>query len=464
MVDSVIVAKEVGKKYELVTKTNSGTNSLRDQLAQSVKSFTQDVAQKFRQQTASSENPADFWALKDVSFEVGQGEIVGLIGRNGAGKSTLLKILSRITEPTQGRIEIEGRVASLLEVGTGFHGELTGRENIYLNGAILGMSRAEIDRRFDEIVAFAEVEKFLDTPVKRYSSGMYVRLAFAVAAHMEPDILIVDEVLAVGDTAFQKKCLGKMGDVSAQEGRTVLFVSHNMETVQALCQRAILMESGQVVAQGPTEAIINQYLRSMQALMEPSQSGSVAHREDRGGDGSARIVSFSIEDADGRGVICSDSRLKVTIGYRSEQPIQYPQFSATIYDYKKNIGLFTLYSEMMGGLPETIPAEGRITCITEPIYLTPGRCYVNLSFYRSGGRKRIDRLRYAAYFDVERTDVFGTGIVPGRNWAMVLRRHEWSVEEGLESTPLPVHEGAVHGGTAVAKMLPEEQAVAGQSM
>jgi len=339
-------------------------------------------------------------------------------------------VLSRITEPTHGRIEIEGRVASLLEVGTGFHGELTGRENIYLNGAILGMSRAEIDRRFDEIVAFAEVEKFLDTPVKRYSSGMYVRLAFAVAAHMEPDILIVDEVLAVGDTAFQKKCLGKMGDVSSQEGRTVLFVSHNMETVQALCQRAILMESGRVVAQGQTDEIINQYLRSMQMLMDPSSGTAIEQREDRGGNGSARIVSLSIEDADGRGVICADSRLKVTIGYRSDEPINYPQFSATIYDYNKNIGLFTLYSEMMGGLPETLPAQGSVTCITEPLYLTPGRCYINLALYRAGGRVRMDHLKYAAYFDIERTDLFGRGIMPDRNWALCLRKYEWTVGDG----------------------------------
>ncbi|MEL6160843.1 MAG: ABC transporter ATP-binding protein [Cyanobacteria bacterium J06627_32] len=424
MVDSVIVAKGISKKYELVTKASSGTSSLRDQLTQSAKAL---ITQRFRKAGAAPAKQEDFWALNEVSFEVGHGEIVGIIGRNGAGKSTLLKILSRITEPTHGRIEIEGRVASLLEVGTGFHGELTGRENIYLNGAILGMSRAEIDRRFDEIVAFAEVEKFLDTPVKRYSSGMYVRLAFAVAAHMEPDILIVDEVLAVGDTAFQKKCLGKMGDVSSQEGRTVLFVSHNMETVQALCKRAILMESGRVIGQGPTNEIINQYLRSMQVLMDPSSGTAIAKREDRGGNGSARIVSLTIEDADGRGVICADSRLKVTIGYRSEEPINYPQFSATIYDYNKNIGLFTLYSEMMGGLPETLPAAGSVTCITEPLYLTPGRCYINLSLYRAGGRVRMDHLKYAAYFDIERTDIFGNGIVPDRNWALCLRKYEWTI-------------------------------------
>jgi lipopolysaccharide transport system ATP-binding protein len=203
----------------------------------------------------------DFWALKDVSFEIKAGDRVGIIGRNGAGKSTLLKVISQVTEPTSGRVIIDGRVASLLEVGTGFHPELTGRENVFLNGAILGMSKREIESKFDEIVAFAEVDKFLDTPVKRYSSGMYVRLAFAVAAHLEPDILIVDEVLAVGDSAFQKKCLGKIEEVSGH-GRTVLFVSHNMDTVSRLCNKAILLKAGAIQASGNTEEVINAYLRS----------------------------------------------------------------------------------------------------------------------------------------------------------------------------------------------------------
>jgi len=202
------------------------------------------------------------WALKDVNFEVKHGEIIGIIGRNGAGKSTLLKVLSRITTPTEGRVKINGRVGSLLEVGTGFHPELTGRENIYLNGSILGMSKKEIERKFDEIVDFAEIEKFLDTPVKRYSSGMYVRLAFAVAAHMEPEILIIDEVLAVGDIAFQKKCLGKMDDVSKQ-GRTILFVSHNMTSINQLCEKSILLEEGQIVEYSQTEIVLNKYF-SMQ--------------------------------------------------------------------------------------------------------------------------------------------------------------------------------------------------------
>ena len=204
----------------------------------------------------------DFWALQDVSFQINQGDRVGIIGRNGAGKSTLLKILSRITPPTSGRIEYTGRMASLLEVGTGFHGDLSGRENIYLNGSILGMSKHEIDKKFDEIVAFSEVEKFLDTPVKRYSSGMYVRLAFAVAAHLDPEILIVDEVLAVGDAAFQKKCLGKMEDVSTKEGRTILFVSHNMDAVQKLCNKGILLHKGKLLHEGPIDSVISSYINN----------------------------------------------------------------------------------------------------------------------------------------------------------------------------------------------------------
>lgn len=211
------------------------------------------------EQEGDSNRIEDFWALRNVSFDVGQGEVVGVIGRNGAGKSTLLKILSRITEPTEGRITIRGRLASLLEVGTGFHPELTGRENIFLNGSILGMARTEIKQKFDEIVAFAEIERFLDTPVKRYSSGMYVRLAFAVAAHLEPEILIIDEVLAVGDAEFQKKCLGKMKSV-AGEGRTVLFVSHNMSVVKSLCSRGILFTKGEVEAEGETKSIVERYL------------------------------------------------------------------------------------------------------------------------------------------------------------------------------------------------------------
>jgi lipopolysaccharide transport system ATP-binding protein len=243
--------------------------------------MTQKMKNAFTKRDNGLESSELFWALKDVSFEVKDGERIGIIGRNGAGKSTLLKILSRITDPTGGRISIKGRVASLLEVGTGFHPELSGRENIFLNGAILGMSRTEIKSRFDEIVAFAEIDKFLDTPVKRYSSGMYVRLAFAVAAHLEPEILIVDEVLAVGDAQFQKKCLGKMQDVSKNEGRTILFVSHNMQAISALCTSSILLEGGILKSKGDTEELINLYLRNPEKAHGETSDNSQPQRDQK---------------------------------------------------------------------------------------------------------------------------------------------------------------------------------------
>ncbi|QIR37980.1 ABC transporter ATP-binding protein [Tolypothrix sp. PCC 7910] len=263
MSEIVIRVENLSKKYIIGHQQQERYTSLRDVIANGAKG----LLSSFQNQKHNIQNPQEeFWALKDVSFEIKQGARIGIIGHNGAGKSTLLKILSRITEPTKGRINIKGRVASLLEVGTGFHPELTGRENILLNGAILGMSKVEIQDKFDEIVAFADVEKFLDTPVKRYSSGMYVRLAFAVAAHLEPEILIIDEVLAVGDAQFQKKCLGKMEAVG-KEGRTVLFVSHNMTALRSLCDRALLLRSGCVVSEGETNRIISDYLETLNTSM-----------------------------------------------------------------------------------------------------------------------------------------------------------------------------------------------------
>jgi len=255
MASPVIKIEQLSKKFMISHEAPERYKSLRDVIANKGRQlFKPD-----REKKKSTEE--EFYALRDVSFEVNAGDRVGIIGRNGAGKSTLLKVLSRITEPTHGRITIRGRVASLLEVGTGFHPELTGRENVFLNGAILGMARSEIRRKFDEIVAFAEVEKFLDTPVKRYSSGMYVRLAFAVAAHLEPEILVVDEVLAVGDAQFQKKCLGKMEDVSKNEGRTILFVSHNMGVIAQLCRSAVVMQKGQVSFAGTVSQAVERYIQ-----------------------------------------------------------------------------------------------------------------------------------------------------------------------------------------------------------
>jgi lipopolysaccharide transport system ATP-binding protein len=291
MSEAIISVENLGKRYSIRHQQGDRYSTLRDALSDKAKRLFR------RPSNVLSDNgspaPAareDFWAVKDVSFEVKPGEVLGIIGRNGAGKSTLLKILSRITEPTEGRVRIRGRVASLLEVGTGFHPELSGRENIFLNGAVLGMTRKEIINKFDEIVAFAETEKFLDTPVKHYSSGMYVRLAFAVAAHLEPEILVVDEVLAVGDAEFQKKCLGKMDEVAHQQGRTVLFVSHNMATINRLCQRCLLLESGMLKANGEAYTVTGLYM--------VSDTGTIAERhwepQQSPGDDVARLESVRV--------------------------------------------------------------------------------------------------------------------------------------------------------------------------
>ena len=309
MSEPIIIAENIGKRYLLDHQdAGGGYKRFSEVLVDSVKSL-------FRSAKIDSPNHhvEEFWALKDVSFEINRGDVVGIIGRNGAGKSTLLKILSRITEPTQGRITLNGRVASLLEVGTGFHPELTGRENIYLNGAILGMTKSEIKSKFDEIVAFAEIEKFLDTPVKRYSSGMYVRLAFAVAAHLEPEILIVDEVLAVGDAQFQAKCLGKMQDV-AQGGRTVLFVSHNMGAVRSLCQKGIMLSQGKVVMEGDAGSVIDLYLQ------QPQSSGEFKAKTHS----DSYITSCSLTYADGTPASTpfSNQELHLVIHYTNRQAIR----------------------------------------------------------------------------------------------------------------------------------------------
>lgn len=298
---SVINVESLSKKYIIGHQKQESYSTLRDVLTNGVKH----VAHKLRHPFPAPQNDPtheEFWALKDVSFDIQQGDRVGIIGRNGAGKSTLLKILSRITEPTSGKVSIKGRVASLLEVGTGFHPELTGRENIFLNGAILGMSKVEIKSKFDEIVAFSEIEKFLDTPVKRYSSGMYVRLAFAVAAHLEPEILIVDEVLAVGDAAFQKKCMGKMENISG-EGRTILFVSHSLATIALLCNRAILLEKGEVVANGRPVEVIDCYLSNKKEMLD-SQIARFNFEPDTSK--AAQITECRVKDPDGKLALSHD--------------------------------------------------------------------------------------------------------------------------------------------------------------
>lgn len=367
--------------------------------------------------TRASGNAPVIWALKGIDLHVAEGEVIGIIGRNGAGKSTLLKILSGITDPTSGHADIHGRVGSLLEVGTGFHMELSGRENIYMNGAVLGMTRREIDRKFDEIVAFSEVEAFLDTPVKRYSSGMYMRLAFAVAAHLEPEVLIVDEVLAVGDAAFQRKCLGKMGSI-ARQGRTVLFVSHNMPSVESLCSRAILIDGGVVAADGKPGEVIGKYLESVAATTRQP----LAERTDRTGDGSTRMTAMTVESRDADGVIRCTSRLKVTIRYHGLSALRHARFIVWVHDYK-GASVFALDTEAAGGVGDALPAEGAVICTTSAINMTPGTCYVDVQLLKGTGE--ADYVHRALDFEVESEDVFGTGRVPPRHWAVSIVPHRW---------------------------------------
>lgn len=311
MSEPSIIVQGVGKRYR-IGSAQAGYTTLRDVLVRWAKS-------PFKRGSKSGRSADTIWALKDVSFQVERGQVLGLIGENGAGKSTMLKLLSRITEPTEGRMEIRGRVGSLLEVGTGFHPELTGRENIYLNGAILGMKRGEIESKFDEIVSFAEVETFIDTPVKRYSSGMYLRLAFAVAAHLEPEILLVDEVLAVGDAAFQRKCLGKMSDV-AQQGRTVIFVSHNMSAILRLTQETIVLEGGRIALRGPTPEAVDHYMTSGM-----DRAGERLWDQDEGlrSAGPFLPLALRVRDQAGRvvGEVSSTQPFHIEVEYELEQDI-----------------------------------------------------------------------------------------------------------------------------------------------
>lgn len=327
MSDTIIRVENLSKKYQLNHKQSEKYVALRDVLANRAKQLK---GRLLGSREETSQGQEDFWALKDVSFEVKRGDRVGIIGRNGAGKSTLLKVLSRITEPTNGKIEIYGRIASLLEVGTGFHPELTGRENIFLNGAILGMSKAEIRRKFDEIVAFAEIEFFLDTPVKRYSSGMYVRLAFSVAAHLEPEILVVDEVLAVGDVQFQKKCLGKMEEVSTKGGRTVLFVSHNLAAVQQLTKIGLVLHKGKLCSVGKVSDAVAHYLDT--AIDRSVHVYEVENQPRQFPDLSQQIKFLSLELNDcPTKIVTSDESIQLKICVKATRSVDSFRFSMTLF-------------------------------------------------------------------------------------------------------------------------------------
>ncbi|MEX2529304.1 MAG: ABC transporter ATP-binding protein [Gemmatimonadota bacterium] len=421
MSDVALRLENVGKRYRLGEMNRHRT--LREALTLAAQGPLRRVKARMRGEATPPAGQETFWALRDVSFELERGEVLGVIGRNGAGKSTLLKLLARITEPTEGRISGYGRVGSLLEVGTGFHPELTGRENIFLNGAILGMRRAEITSKFDEIVHFSEIERFLNTPVKRYSSGMYTRLAFAVAAHLEPEILLVDEVLAVGDLAFQKKCLGKMQDV-AQEGRTVLFVSHHMSMIRTLCPKTVWIDQGRLKALGETARVAYDY---QEATVE---SGTVplAERPDRTGDQSVRLRSLRIRPVEGGSVISITSRLRVEIEYESDRPLRQPRFYLDVCDVR-GTGIYALDSDCTGSIPHMLPARGKVVCETDYMNVTPGRCYVNLAVFKGG--MLSDRVDAAATFDVESANFYPTGVMHEREWTMGVIEQRWyPLDEG----------------------------------
>ena len=337
------------------------------------------------------------WALRDVSFELGRGEVLGIIGRNGAGKSTLLKILSRITDPTEGYADVWGRLASLLEIGTGFHQDLTGRDNVYLNGAILGMRRTEISAKFDQIVDFAGVEKFIDTPVKRYSSGMYMRLAFAVAAHLDPDILVVDEVLSVGDAEFQAKSLGKMREVSGQ-GRTVLFVSHNMSAVRTLCDRAILLKEGRVAADGAVEAVVTQYLAE---AVKAAESGDIADETTRIGTGDARLVRVELNDREGRQLKHAFLSQAVTVVLTAEvsRPIRDAVFEVGISTVD-GVRVTTSFSTDGNRPPYELEAGLVSVSLDLDLVLLPGHYTLDLGLHHAAGSWTIDFVEHILDFEV----------------------------------------------------------------
>ena len=415
MSDIAIHVENLGKRYRIGERQRY--KALRDTFSNALYAPFRAAVSLFNgQRTTAAREIVDnyFWSLKDVAFDIKQGEAVGIIGRNGAGKSTLLKVLSRITKPTEGYARLHGRVGSLLEVGTGFHPELTGRENIYLNGAIIGMRKKEIERKFDEIVAFAEIEKFIDTPVKFYSSGMYIRLAFAVAAHLEPEILLVDEVLAVGDAAFQKKCLGKMGDV-AKEGRTVVFVSHSMPIVQSLCTRSVLIETGRIVFQGDSSQVIERYLNSATNAGQELYADLSEH-PGRLPNMSRALTRMWITD--------TNNNLLTTVGmasdvvfhveYQVEGRIRQPLVGLT---FETSVGhrLFGINNKMAPGATITNGAgKAVLSCHVSRLPLITGDYWITVAFAKSV-EANFDKIERAYKLIVSPADAYGTGYIPTRD-------------------------------------------------
>ena len=421
MSDNVIRVENLGKKYQIRHQNNPSAYTLRDKLTRGVKSLT-----KSRVQSPTEE----FWALDNLSFEVKRGDRLGIIGHNGAGKSTLLKILSRITEPTTGRITLKGRVASLLEVGTGFHPELTGRENIYLNGAILGMGKGEIRRKFEEIVAFAEVEKFLDTPVKRYSSGMYVRLAFAVAAHLEPEILIVDEVLAVGDARFQQKCLGKMGDISQQEGRTVLFVSHAMASVQRLCTRALWLDKGHLKEDGEVSQVAQQYLAHTTTSSE-AQDNLLEYPRSSNHQSDLRFRQCLLLNGEGKPNSTLGLGEPFSVYLEAISQESYQQISVMVgINAVDQTRITTAVSGEVGQLFSVSPnAPLKLTLSFEKLMLVPGNYSLSIALRHE--KIFLDKLNYIAKFQVSTVTYGDTPHYNRAVWGLIKTPVRWKVADYL---------------------------------
>jgi lipopolysaccharide transport system ATP-binding protein len=415
----------LSKRYRIGKRVR--TTTLGETLSQAARAPAAWVSKSVRRfvngsRPTGAENP-HIWALRDASFELAHGQVLGIIGRNGAGKSTLLKILSRIVKPTEGRAVIRGRVGSLLEVGTGFHPELSGRENIYLNGAILGMMRAEIVRKFDAIVEFSGVEQFIDTPVKRYSSGMYVRLAFAVAAFMEPEILLVDEVLSVGDAAFQQRCLGKIGQIVGN-GRTVVFVSHNMAAVRSLCSRAILLDGGRVQADGSVESCIQKYLSDSRPTATDGLT-DLATYPHRSGSGTVRVVRFAARRHGGdNGALSTGTDTEFVISYRArhDRPLIRLAASIGVVDALGN-AIFGCATGFNYRDFADLPPSGEVVCLLRKLPLIPGEYTVNLTLKDDQGV--ADNIDSASRFMVENTGNSDLLNIPSRRWGNVIVPHEW---------------------------------------
>ena len=426
MSETIIKVENLGKRYFIQKSSNERYVSLRDVISRKIALIIPRMV-RFLKNHRFLDKQEEFWALDDVNFEIERGEIVGIIGNNGAGKSTLLKILSRITEPTIGRFFLKGRVASLLEVGTGFHPELTGKENIYLNGAILGMSRREIKDKFDEIVEFSEIENFLNTPVKRYSSGMYVRLAFSIAAHLQPEILLVDEILAVGDTAFQNKCLGKMGNVT-KEGRTIIFISHNMGAISSLCNKTILINKGKIKAFGETSRVINQYLSNQNG--EDSFTENSWFRVNHKVIADQTVKEFKIigihlsNPANSNSWIATGDPLLIRINYTSSQKFLSPAFVVILSDLFGQEILRLSTMPISGYRIVSLYPKGSIELYTKSLPLVAGRYILDIGFVRER-IEWITKLDHVVEFEIQARDVYGSGFLLDRKRGFLTTEHNW---------------------------------------